>query len=295
MTDERTVTYAELHEDALAVAAGLRTHGIERFAVIHQDAATVLALLAGASLAGAEACVYPPIDRPEMATELNQRLDHTVVISETPGLDGGMNCLTPDQLRTSPEAAPAAPPQQRPLLVLTTGTTGAPRGVRQDWTRMLRSVARVAPAPRERWLLAYGLQQFGGLQVLIHAAAAGATLVAPFPRRPREGLAAIRRHRVTHASATPTFWRFLLADLRSDGGPVPALEQITLGGEAVPAGLLETLSQTFPRARISQIYAITEFGTHSSVRDGRTGLPAAMLERGDGELRSSRTARSRRR
>ncbi len=287
ITNERTVTYRELHADALAFAAGLRAHGIEHFAVIHQDAAIVIALLAGASLAGAEACVYPPLQRPEMATELTERFDHGVVISETAGLGGGMNCLTPDQLRVSPDTAPATPPQHRPLLVLTTGTTGAPRGARQEWTRMLRSVERVRVDPRERWLLAYGLQQFSGLQVLLHVAAAGGTLVAPYPRRPREGLAAMRRHRVTHASATPTFWRFLLAELRADGGAVPALEQITLGGEAVPAGLLEHLSQSFPQASISQIYGITEFGTQSSVRDGRSGLPATLLqgERGNVDLK----------
>jgi acyl-CoA synthetase (AMP-forming)/AMP-acid ligase II len=284
ITDDRTVTYRELHEEALSVAAGLSAHRIDRFGVIHQDAATVIALLAGASLAGAEACVYPPIERPETARELTERFDHTVVVSETAGLGAGMNYLTPRQLHESPASAPAQPPPNRPLLVLTTGTTGAPRGARHDWNRMLRPLRRIAPAPGQRWLLAYGLQQFGALQVLLHCAAAGATLIAPFPRRPREGLAAMRRHDVTHVSATPTFWRFLLADVRSDGGPVPALRQITLGGEAVPAGLLDSLADAFPHARISQVYAITEFGSQGSVRDGRNGLPAALLEREDGDI-----------
>src|SRR6185312_6690064 len=120
-------------------------------------------------------------------------------------------------------------PPHRPHLVLTTGTTGTPRGVRHDWNRLLRATKRIAPGAGQRWLLAYGLHQFAGLQLLLHVFAAGATLVAPAPRRPREGLAAMRAHGVTHVSATPTYWRFLLAELRADGGPVPALAQLTLG------------------------------------------------------------------
>jgi acyl-CoA synthetase (AMP-forming)/AMP-acid ligase II len=91
----------------------------------------------------------------------------------------------------------------------------------------------------------------------------------------------MRAHGVTHASATPTFWRFLLAELRSDGGPAPALTQVTLGGEAVPAAVLTDLRAAFPGARVSQIYAASEFGATGAVNDGRNGLPRSVLERGD--------------
>ena len=82
----------------------------------------------------------------------------------------------------------------------------------------------------------------------------------------------MRRHGVTHASATPTYWRFLLAEMRADGGPVPALEQITLGGEAVPDLLLETIASNFPDAAVTQVYGATEFGT-MAVRDRRPAYP----------------------
>lgn len=91
----------------------------------------------------------------------------------------------------------------------------------------------------------------------------------------------MRAHGVTHASATPTYWRFLLAELRADGGPVPRLRQITLGGEAIPAPVLDALATTFPDAAISQVYAASEFGSSSSMRDGRSGLALDVLARGD--------------
>jgi acyl-CoA synthetase (AMP-forming)/AMP-acid ligase II len=129
------------------------------------------------------------------------------------------------------------------------------------------------------WLLAYGPQQFAGLQVLIHVLGSGATLVAPAERRPQTVVDAIHAQRVDHISATPTFWRFLLAELRSDPRPEPRLRQITLGGEAAPAALLEDLAATFPGARIS------EFGSTGSVSDRRNGLPASLLERDeDGDV-----------
>jgi acyl-CoA synthetase (AMP-forming)/AMP-acid ligase II len=284
VTDEATVTYRTLTGRAEACAVGLRERGINRFAILDHDAATVVALLAGAALAGAEACQYPPTDDPAEVAALAHRFDHNVVVTDDPSLAAGLKTIAPATLfetRGSGPAPPAAPPAARPLIVLTTGTTGIPRGVRHDWNRVLRAAARIQPAPGQRWLLAYGLHQFAGLQILVHVLAAGATLVAPAPRRPREGLAAMRAHAVDHVSATPTYWRFLLAELRSGGGPVPRLEQVTLGGEAVPGPLLDELATTFPGARISQVYAASEFGSSGSVRDGRNGLALDVLHRGE--------------
>jgi acyl-CoA synthetase (AMP-forming)/AMP-acid ligase II len=290
VVDEYTCTYGELAARAERVAAGLIARGITRFAVADHDAATVAALFAGASLAGAEACQYPPLgqvppseDDARAVAELAARFDHGVLISPVglplPGLD-----VLPPAALTDPRApGPAAePPARRPHLVLTTGTTtGTPRGVRHEWNRIMRAARRVTPGTGQRWLLAYGLHQFAGLQLLVHVFGAGATLVAPAPRTPRAGLAAMRAHGVTHASATPTYWRFLLAELRADGRRAPELTQITLGGEAVPAAVLEELAGVFPQANISQVYAASEFGSSGSVRDGRNGLSLDVLDRPD--------------
>lgn len=281
VVDEGTTTYGALLASAERVSAALIARGITRFAVLDHDAANVVALLAGSSLAGAEACQYPPTEDAGEVAALASRFDHDVVVSAEPLDLPGITVLAPSELIENDAVSRGEPPAQRPLIVLTTGTTGAPRGVRQDWNRLVRAVRRVEPADGQRWLLAYGLHQFAGLQILMHVFAAGATLVAPAPRRPREGLAAMRTHLVTHASATPTYWRFLLAELRSDGAGVPVLAQITLGGEAIPAPLLGQLSEAFPEARISQVYAASEFGSSGSQRDGRNGLSLDVLNRGD--------------
>ena len=104
--------------------------------------------------------------------------------------------------------------EAQPLAIRTTGTTGTPKAARHDWRTLARTVAKVSPHHDQRWLLAYGTQQFAGIQVLQHVLASQATLVAPFPRQPRDGLRALIEHGVTCVSATPTYWRFLLAEAR---------------------------------------------------------------------------------
>ncbi len=295
--DERVrLTYGDLVTDAEILAAGLSEAGVSRFAIVSNDIPAVVALLAASSLLGAEACVYAPdITADALLQQARTLAHHTVVttrddLGDVGGVGGDLGDvgdldLRPvADLRGKPAAAPEAElPRQRPLLVLTTGTTGAPRGVRHDWSRQLSRSARIRDGSGQVWLLAYGPQQFAGLQVLIHVFSSGATLVAPPVRRPQVVLSMIHDEGVDHISATPTFWRFLLAEIRADHRPPPALRQITLGGEAAPAGLLEDLSATFPDARISHIYAGSEFGSTGSVRDGKGGLPASLLARQDTE------------
>jgi acyl-coenzyme A synthetase/AMP-(fatty) acid ligase len=78
-------------------------------------------------------------------------------------------------------------------------------------------------------------------------------------------------------SATPTYWRFLLTEARSRKVDLPQLHQVTLGGEASPGDLLDELKNRFPEARISQVYASTEFGSVTSVKDGLPGIASSSL------------------
>jgi acyl-CoA synthetase (AMP-forming)/AMP-acid ligase II len=281
--DDRTTTYGDLVAHAESVAAFLRANGIGRFGILDYDAANLIALLAGAALAGAEPCMYPPMETGAELDDQAARFDHTLVVTAHELGPSATPRVGPTELfafdGTSFSGAEPSPGQ--PLLVLTTGTTGTPKGIRHDWSRLMRQAMDTTPAPDERWLLAYGPHQFGGLQVLIHAMAAGAVLIAPFPRRPRESLRAMRTHGATHVSGTPTYWRFVLVEMKADGGPVPALRQVTLGGEAVPPGLIEELESAFPGAKVSQVYAASEFGATGSVRDNRNGLPLSVLDRGE--------------
>jgi acyl-CoA synthetase (AMP-forming)/AMP-acid ligase II len=181
----------------------------------------------------------------------------------------------------APEGELPPTPERAPVLILTTGTTGRQKGARHDWGRLLRGVRHPDERPGSRWLLGYNLHQFAGVQVLVHVLASRATLVAPASRDPTAVIEAMRETGVTHASGTPTFWRVVLGGLDPRTASALALRQITLGGEPVPQAVIDRLRTLFPGARISQVYASSEFGTLVSVRDGRSGLPKSVLERGD--------------
>jgi acyl-CoA synthetase (AMP-forming)/AMP-acid ligase II len=285
ITSEGSACYGELLADARRVASALRRRGVTRFAVVEHDAGWVLRLLAGAALAGAEPCQYRPDIAAHELTAQARALGHAVLVTRRPEIGERLQVIAPGRL-TAPDAEelPARCAEQlhdsgaaQPILILTTGTTGAPKAARHDWRRLGHTVARVQPRPDQRWLLAYGPHQFAGIQVLQHVVATRATLIAPYPRGPADGLQALRDHGVTCLSATPTYWRFLLAEACGAGHALPPLERVTLGGEASPGDLLEDLRRAFPGARISHVYASTELGSITSVRDGRPGLPVAAL------------------
>ena len=277
VTPEGSATYGELLGDARRIATALRQRGITRFAVVEPDAAWVLRLLAGAALAGIELCQYEPNIAPNELARQAGAFDLSVVISRRTDLGDAGEALSPDRLLAEGSDAEVEPGEAQPLMVRTTGTTGVPKAARHDWQVLTKPVGELPARPEQRWLLAYGPHQFSGIQVMLHVAGSQATLVAPFPRQPRDGVDAMLSEDVTSVSATPTYLRFLLAEARSRGVELPPLGQITLGGEAVPADLLDRIQSTFPDAKISQIYGSTETGTMMSVRDGRPGFPAAAL------------------
>ena len=122
--DHRTTTYGELAAAAESAAAYLAADGVRRFGVLDYDAATVVSLLAGASLAGAEACLYPPIEDPDALAEQAARFDHRLVVTHHEDVVGRVPCVDPAQVFATPAGGATEPPESRPLLVLTTGTTG---------------------------------------------------------------------------------------------------------------------------------------------------------------------------
>lgn len=277
----RTLTYAELLRNGQKLAGAIALQRLDRFAIAVDELGDVLGLLLAASLTGSEACIYPRCAEPERVVELAEDFGHPVVVADSAAdVPGPISVVSLDSLT---DAEPLTEPssESTPLLVLTTGTTGKPKGARHDWRRLAAGVRRPDEIDGTRWLFAYSVNQFGGLQVVIHALVSGSTLVVPASRQPNDVVAALTEHGVTHASGTPTFWRLLIRVLERRPDRALTLEQISIGGEAVPGQLVERLGELFPKARITQIYAATEFGSAIAVTDGRSGLPISVLDRGE--------------
>jgi acyl-CoA synthetase (AMP-forming)/AMP-acid ligase II len=277
---EGDMSYRECLVRSEAAACGLAYRQISRFGCALAATADLVVTAVAASAAGGEVCLYPRELDPGSVAALAARFGHYTVLADRPMQLDGARTLCLSELEVV-GAEPPAPLEHAPVLILTTGTTGEQKGARHDWSRLLRAVRRPDERPGRRWLLAYNLGQFAGIQILLHVLASGATLVAPASRRADDVIDAISRHGVTHVSGTPTFWRLIVGRLDAAAASELGLEQITLGGEAAPEGLIERIRALFPQARISHVYAGTEFGSAVSVRDGRSGLPLSVLDRGE--------------
>jgi len=117
------------------------------------------------------------------------------------------------------------------------------------------------------------------VQVMLQAIVTGGALVVAEPDNgPEETARLLVDSQVDCVSATPSYWRHLIASAPRELLTAAPLKQITLGGEVVPNGLLEQLATLFPQARLTQIYATTELGRCFSVRDGKEGFPASYLD-----------------
>ena len=116
--DDESHTYGELTARAEHLAAALSDRGIQRLATVTQDAATVVALLAGGSLVGIEVCQYPPTDDPAEVEQLAGRFDHDVVLTDRPASTawpGGvriaeLESADADRPRPRRPSEPARPP-----------------------------------------------------------------------------------------------------------------------------------------------------------------------------------------
>ena len=175
--------------------------------------------------------------------------------------------------------------------LLTSGSTGRPKRV----AHTLDSLTTVAgEQPARTWLCPYAHGAYAWWQVVtLGLSSPGQGILFVEPDELETWPARAAEVGVTAASGTPTFWRQALYR-DPDSVAALALEQVTLGGEPVDQAILDRLSELFPAARVSWIYASSEAGATIAVHDGRAGFPTAWLGReapgratltiGDGEL-----------
>ncbi len=166
------------------------------------------------------------------------------------------------------------------VTIFTSGSTGRPKPVRHNWGSLTRPVRVRKAGPQLCWLLTYRPHLYAGLQVFLHCLLNQETLALPAAGMSVNDLLAFMcRHRVTSVSATPSYWRRLVALGKHDSLRALRLEQITLGGEVADQTLLTALRGLYPGARLVHIYATSELGRCFSVADGLAGFPASFLDR----------------
>jgi acyl-coenzyme A synthetase/AMP-(fatty) acid ligase len=169
-------------------------------------------------------------------------------------------------------------------LLLTSGTTGAPKIVSHDVATLSAPIRPGSAAPV--WGTFYDIRRYGGLQIFFRAVIGGGSLVLSQAGEPvADHLARLAHHGVTHLSGTPSHWRCALMSqaLRSI-----APRYVRLSGEIADQAILDSLRACFPDATVGHAYASTEAGVGFEVNDGLAGFPESLVDTGVGQSAGSR-------
>lgn len=141
------------------------------------------------------------------------------------------------------------------IIFTTSGTTGEPKKVIHNYQTLIKNIKIKEDLKNTIWGLTYDYTKIAGSQVLLQAYLNKAKIVNLFKKSYDETIYLIKKYNVSHISATPTFYRLLTNNIFEN------IKQSTIGGEPVDSNLINYLKKIFPNAKITNIYASTEFGT----------------------------------
>jgi acyl-CoA synthetase (AMP-forming)/AMP-acid ligase II len=195
-----------------------------------------------------------------------------------------------------PADGPTLRDRQTEWVMLTSGTSGAPKMVLHSLASLTGAIERRAGAIEPRagaierrgrrsgtiiWGTFYDIRRFGGLQILLRSVLCGGSLVLSDAAESM-GLYLERAGSlgVTHISGTPSQWRNALA-YATAGAISPRC--IRLSGEIADRAILDALRARYPRVEVVHAYASTEAGVGFEVDDGLEGFPARLIG-GGGEV-----------
>lgn len=149
------------------------------------------------------------------------------------------------------------PSEKWRITLFTSGTTGVPKKISHDYKSITRFVKISELYNKCIWGFAYNPTHMAGLQVFFQALLNGNSIIRLFGLNTQDIYNEIRNNKITHISATPSFYRLLLPCDES----FSSVERITSGGEKFNEKTFLQLNNIFPNAKITNVYASTEAGT----------------------------------
>ncbi|MEV7124178.1 non-ribosomal peptide synthetase [Kitasatospora griseola] len=287
---ERQLSFGQLRAvaAALTLRLGPAAAGEERFVAVMTDQLPAFVVSVLASLSAGYAFV--PLDPATPALRLRslvERLDIRTVISDadvSAGLPDSVALLTVDPWAPVEQAgaAPAVPdadPRRLAYSIFTSGSTGTPKAVLIEHGQLAAYVDGITQALRlDRDTRAASPAPFSadlGYTAMLPVLAAGGSVVAVPPGArldPRLFAETVSVAAVTLLKITPSHLTVLLADHASSD--VLPLRTLVLGGEPVPASLLEQVTNLRPAIGVVNHYGPTETAVGVFTHDLRVAATA---------------------
>ncbi len=275
-------TWRNVNDIADRLTHALATNGIRSgvpVMVLLPQSGAALALLAAC-----DAARVPVLPVPALYGEAQARQFQTATgIPYLVGLNGDTLVLL--SLLDPPAILSESADDTAEVLLLTSGSSGTPKCVCHTWRTLAGAVVQRETFVAQRWLLGYPIGHFAGMQVVLQSWLNGGTLVVPADFRPQAALHALREQQPAYLTCTPTYLRQLLLAAEEPDLTNLSLRQITLGGEIADQTLFDWVATRLPTVRVIHIYASTELGILLTVRDGRAGFAAALLDEPDSRLK----------
>lgn len=162
-------------------------------------------------------------------------------------------------------------------ILLTSGTTGRPKGVMLTHGNAVATGAAIAGGldlgPQDTYQSPFPLFTSSGFHFNMMATWwAGATIVIETEVDVEATLARITRERTTVYCAVPTVYIFMLNAFDSAHHDLSAMRVFDYGGAPMAQDVIQRLAKTFPHVELRQTYGLTEAGPSGTFLAGRDAL-----------------------
>lgn len=154
------------------------------------------------------------------------------------------------------------------LIMYTSGTTGAPKGVVHTHEGLLLTAGHLSAvewglSKDDIFLVATPLANRTGIGRLTNFATLGATLVILEEFKPERLLDIVSSESITVMGLVPTMCRRLIRVIKASRQRYDSLRTVLVTGEAFPAELKRQMMDVLPNVRILSYYGMTECGAVS--------------------------------
>ncbi len=144
------------------------------------------------------------------------------------------------------------------LVMFTSGSSGKPKAVVHDFSRLLEKFKVPRPAMITLNFLLF--DHWGGLNTLLHCLSNTCLIVFPDGRTPQAVCELIEKHGVELLPATPSFLNLLLIGKVYAQYDLSSIKLISYGAEPMAETTLRLLLKVFPKVELRQTYGMIELG-----------------------------------